>query len=119
MKIAFTAKWVTWGKTMSDESEWAKIRKPQSSGLAEAGSGALRIALLFGGLAIAMGLILTPLLNRDSDDRLFANFSVDPITTASTPNRTGETYVIRRSVLQSDPSSKCILRSNGTAVGDC
>lgn len=104
---------------MNDDLEWAKIRKPKPSSVAEAGSGALRIALLFGGLAIAMGLFVAPLLDRNSNDRVFANFGVDPITTATTRRSNSNTYIVRRSVLQSDPASKCIIRPNGTAVGDC
>lgn len=117
--FAIYADWVIWGSTMSDELEWAKIRKPKPSSISEAGSGVMRIALLFGGLAIAMGLFVAPLLDRDSEDRLFANFGVDPITTASTPGKKSSTYIVRRSVLQSTPTSKCIVHANGTAVGDC
>lgn len=104
---------------MSDELEWAKIRKPKPSSVSEAGTGIMRIALLFGGLAIAMGLFVAPLLDQDSDDRLFSSFGVDPITTASTQRKKGSTYIVRRSVLQSNPSSKCIVHANGSAFGDC
>lgn len=117
--FAICADGIVRGRTMSDELEWAKIRKPKPSSVSEAGSSALRIALLFGGLAIAMGLFVAPLLDRNSEDRLFANFGVDPITTASTPGKKSSTYIIRRSVLQSTPASKCIVHANGTAVGDC
>jgi len=117
--FAICADWVIRGNVMSDELEWAKIRKPKPSSVSEAGGSAMRIALLFGGLAIAMGLVVAPLLDRDSDDRMFANFGVDPITTASTPGKKSSTYIVRRSVLQSTPASKCIVHANGTAVGDC
>lgn len=106
---------------MSDEQEWAKIRKHKPSAFEAVGGSALRVTLLFGGLAVALGLFATPLFDRDSDNRVLANFGarVDPITTAGTRRTPTGSYVVRRSVLQKNPTSKCIIRPSGLATGDC
>ena len=74
--------------------------------------GALRIALLFGSAAVALALIAVPLLEGRGSDRLAGLMSTGSIGT-------GETYTIRRSVLQSSPDAVCVIRSDGTRSGDC
>lgn len=112
----------TMGSVMGDELEWAKIRQQKPSGFETAKSSALRISLLFGGLVIALGLVVVPLLDQGSQSGLFAgnpNRNIDPITTATIGGQRTETYVIRRSVLQPTPNAKCILKQDGTATGEC
>jgi hypothetical protein len=77
--------------------------------------GALRIALLFGSAAVALALIAVPLLEGRVSDRPAGG--VDLMSTGSIG--TGETYTIRRSVLQSSPDAVCVIRSDGTRSGDC
>lgn len=91
-------------------------------------TGAVNIAILFGTAAIALTLILTPMLaGRDGPARLASVTIADPydnISTGSIPaagkDRTesanGKRYVIRRSVLQDNPESYCIVR--GYRSGD-
>lgn len=75
--------------------------------------GALNMALLFGTAAIALSLIVTPMLAPDkSGARLQAgNVDFDNLTTGSVPPRDGRTkhYTIRRSVLSENPGDACIV----------
>lgn len=109
---------------MSDELEWARIRGEDQRQSSSGKNGALRIALMFGGAAAALGLIAAPLLDRGNvSNQNFAilDGNIDPFTTASTrPSTNGQkSYTIRRSVLQKNPVAKCIILSNGAATGDC
>ena len=104
---------------MSLDRDWDSIRPERGFRAADAGMGILRITLLFGSAAVALALIATPFL--DSQTRsLSARDGVgglDMATTGSIGHR--ETYTLRRSVLQPQPSSVCIIRSNGRSSGDC
>ena len=74
--------------------------------------GALNMALLFGTAAIALTLILTPVLAPDKDDRMIAGtIGYDDIKTGSIPTEDGKVkrYTIRRSILQKDPGEVCII----------
>lgn len=106
---------------MNDDLEWAKIRNEKPTTFQTARSGALRVTLLFGGLAIALGLVAVPLLDRGPNNSNFASFNnnLDPMTTASTRRPQAQTYTIRRSILQRSPSSKCFISANGQFSGDC
>lgn len=85
-------------------------------------TGALNIAILFGTAAIALTLILTPMLaGRDGPARLasvtipdaYDNISTGSIPSAAkdrTESANGKRYVIRRSILQENPESYCIVR---------
>jgi hypothetical protein len=82
--------------------------------------GALNMALLFGTAAIALTLIVTPMLTPQRADRMQAStMDYDNITTGSVPSSDGKTkrYTIRRSVLQQNPSDVCIIGSDGTKTG--
>lgn len=101
---------------MLEEYDWNELNPAHRSRLIDWSNNALRSAMLFGVLAIAMALFATPLLDRGT--RTFAGgLGVDPITTASTPQ--SRTYTIRRSVLQRSPSSVCVIHANGARSGDC
>ena len=83
--------------------------------------GALNVALLFGTAAIAISLIVTPMLAPEkSDGRLQAGtMDYDNITTGSVPSDDGKTrrYTIRRSVLSDNPGDVCIIESSGRKNG--
>ena len=80
--------------------------------------GALRITLLFGSVAVALALLIVPVLDRGPG--LLADGSAAGIDVMSTGSiAAGKSYTIRRSVLQDSPNSVCIIRSNGTRSGDC
>lgn len=101
---------------MTDEGEgrrddtWARI--------GYAGMGVmLRIVLLFGSAAIAVALILTPILDRKT--REASVYNIDRIATGSVNRGDGHIFTVRRSVLQPTPGSVCIIRGNGAKSGDC
>lgn len=102
---------------MTDD-EWSLIRAFKDIASPETGSGALRLALLAGAVAVAAAVVLTPIVSRQAQ-RIAASGSVDPVTTGSIAKAPGSTYTIRRSVLQDTPESVCIIRQNGASDGDC
>ena len=82
--------------------------------------GALNMALLFGTAAIALTLIVTPMLAPDRAGRMQAStMDYDNITTGSVPSHDGKTkrYTIRRSILQENPGDVCIIENDGTKIG--
>ncbi|MBX9459047.1 MAG: hypothetical protein KL863_25160 [Rhizobium sp.] len=83
--------------------------------------GTLNMALLFGTAAIALTLIVTPMLAPGkSGDRMQAStMDYDNITTGSVPSADGKTkrYTIRRSVLSENPGDVCIIGQDGTKTG--
>ena len=106
---------------MQNDREWAEIRPQNASTVSEAGHGMLRITLLFGSLAVAIALFLTPVIDRGSDSALTASVGYRGIdrTATGTVRGTMQQYTVRRSVLQNTPSSMCIIHSNGMKTGDC
>ncbi|TIN19823.1 MAG: hypothetical protein E5Y31_23780 [Mesorhizobium sp.] len=104
---------------MSLDRDWDSIRPERSFRAADAGMGILRITLLFGSAAVALALIAIPFL--DSQTRSLSVRDdlggLDMTATGSLSHR--ETYTLRRSVLQPQPSSVCVIRSNGRSSGDC
>lgn len=78
----------------------------------QSGEFAMQSAIMFGALAIVGALVAAPLLDKAS--RQYAqtqSLGVDPITTASTGQRTGKTktYTVRKSVLS--PAEEVICRT--------
>ena len=98
-----------------DEDIWKTVRVRQRTTYR---SGALNIALLFGTAAIALSLIITPMLADNGDARRLAHVQeeFDRITTGSIkPTETNSKhYTIRRSVLQETPGSVCIIQPYDT-----
>jgi lipopolysaccharide export LptBFGC system permease protein LptF len=84
------------------------------------GIGAVNMALLFGTAAIALSLILTPLVSQREDDmQANATMGYDDIKTGSIPTADGKVkrYTIRRSVLQTNPGDVCIIDQDGNKSG--
>lgn len=107
---------------MRDERDWAEIRPQAGSTVSEAGQGMLRITLLFGSFAVAIALFLAPVLDRDNSSSLTASAiygGIDRTATGTIRRGGSNQYTIRRSVLQNDPASMCIIHSNGMQSGDC
>lgn len=100
---------------MTHDGEWEAIRGRQAPWLGVAGTGMLRIALLFGSAAVALALILTPLAARHSRTNLVIG-GLDHTATGAIGDRAS--YTIRRSVLQ-DAGAVCIIRADGRRSGDC
>lgn len=92
----------------------------EAPGFSMADSGALRVALLFGSAAVAIALILGPIVDKGAGS-VVANRGISAEldrTATGSVSRNGE-YTIRRSVLQSSPASVCIIKSGGLQTGEC
>ena len=101
---------------MVDEEFWKAVqRKERASGRSRK-TGLLNIVLLFGTAAIALSLILTPMLSDSTGTRRLASApdDVDMISTGSIRKQdSGKRYTIRRSILQETPGSVCIVDGYG------
>ncbi len=97
--------------------------------LTKAGRGILRVVLLFGSAVVALALIIVPILN-DQANKIAAQSvlpaGVDRTMTGSIkrdasaqPHAPGQTYTVRKSVLQPSPDSVCIIEADGSHRGDC
>ena len=98
------------------------VRDKGGPGHQPAGFGAVRLALLFGTAAIAVAVILTPILaERTPAQVAFLPGDYDSITTGSIPATTSskKSYTIRKSVLQETPEAICVIDRAGHTVGDC
>lgn len=103
---------------MNSDDEWDFVQGEDKDVLEPAKSGALRISLLFGSIAVAFALFLVPLVNSSSVSiAKNANGPLDLISTGSV-KRANE-YTVRRSVLQAKGSVGCIIGNDGSEVGDC
>jgi hypothetical protein len=102
-----------------DEEFWRTVRAQQRATVRSGKTGVLNIALLFGTAAIALSLIVTPMLAGRQDQRHLAHVQeeFDMITTGSikSDERGTKHYTIRRSVLQETPGSVCIVQGYDTA----
>ncbi|MFC6488278.1 hypothetical protein [Nitratireductor sp. GCM10026969] len=100
--------------SQNDESSgrrgWARV--------SSAGAGALRVTLLFGSVALALALLLTPLLERKTHNTAAFDTRLDNVKTGSV-GRGRSAYTVRRSVLQASPDSVCIISADGSRRGDC
>jgi hypothetical protein len=101
---------------MVNEDFWKAARTRERSSIKSGRTGVLNIALLFGTAAIALSLVLTPMLAAKTDRKTlaFEPADYDMMTTGSIPKGDpGKRYTIRRSVLQETPGSVCIIDGNG------
>ena len=101
---------------MDGESDWNALREGGSSAFGIAGMGILRFTLLFGSAAVALALIIAPIAENRTRDRFVAG-GLDRMATGSVPQ--GNTYTVRRSVLQSSPNAICVIQNDGSRRGDC
>jgi hypothetical protein len=102
---------------MFGSDEWERIHSEGGSLLEMVQSGAIRIALLFGSVAVAIALLLTPVLDREMRVARVNALGIDRTVTGSIA--TQGVYTLHRSVLQSSPSAVCVIHSNGVRTGDC
>ncbi|MBB4955726.1 hypothetical protein H4S14_003719 [Agrobacterium vitis] len=80
--------------------------------------GAINVALLFAVAAVAVSLVLTPMLSESTGTTQLASQPepLDSMSTGSIPSThddAGKRYTIRRSILQETPGSVCIVGSGG------
>ncbi|MEL4072855.1 hypothetical protein WKW50_22210 [Ochrobactrum sp. GPK 3] len=97
--------------------------------LTKAGRGFLRLVLLFGSAAAAMALIIVPILNEQAAKVAAQSVlpaGIDRTMTGSIKRDAGnqphgavQTYTVRKSVLQPNPSSVCVIDVDGSHRGDC
>ncbi len=104
---------------MMGEKDFGNYEAKEGSMFNDAGYGALRVALLFGSAAVALALILVPIIQGVSGSGIYQAGigSLDTISTGSVGYTTR--YTIHRSVLQKNPSAICIIHDDGTKTGDC
>jgi len=105
---------------MISELDLENARELRSSRRGATSMGMLRVTLLFGSAAIALGLIAAPIAEKGTDSYVAsAGFpaGVDRMTTGSISN--DRKYTVRRSVLQSKRDSICIINADGSFTGDC
>lgn len=101
-----------------NEDFWKTVEDRQTYSAKSRRIGVLNVALLFGMVAIALSLIITPMLAGKTSPARFAQVpeNFDMISTGSI-NRTEQpkNYSIRRSITQPMPGSVCIVDgySNG------
>lgn len=105
---------------MRAADEWDLARSERAWPLGLSGTGVLRVALLFASLAIALALLVVPFLDRQLRPA-FAQAGgpadLDDIVTGTVGG--GNTYTIRRSVLQASPNAICVIHASGRRQGDC
>ena len=102
---------------MSTEHDWDLIRNERGWRMNQSGIGPLPLATLFGAGAIALTMLLVPMLDTSGPQMSSYPVGVDPIATGSL--KVGSSYVIRRSVLQASPKAVCVISANGSRSGDC
>jgi hypothetical protein len=102
---------------MFGNDEWEKFRSERGPLLEIVQSGALRIALLFGSVAVAIALLLTPVLERETRVARINALGIDNTVTGSVPVQ--GIYTLHRSVLQNSPNAVCVIPFDGTRTGDC
>lgn len=96
-----------------NEDFWKTVEDRQSYSEKSRRIGVLNVALLFGMVAIALSLIVTPMLAGKTPPARFAQApdSFDMISTGSINRveQSTKSYSIRRSVTQPMPGSVCIV----------
>lgn len=103
---------------MLGEGDWEKWRAQSGPLLEIMQSSAIRIALLFSSVAVAIALLLAPVLDRETRvARLGTSLGIDRTVTGSVA--TQSLYTLHRSVLQSSPNAVCVIHSDGVRTGDC
>ncbi|MBA3448573.1 MAG: hypothetical protein H0T56_13400 [Pseudaminobacter sp.] len=103
---------------MNPDNEWDLVRNDRGHSFELAGTGILRLTLLFGSATVALALIAVSLIAEQGDSRIArAGYGVDMMSTGTIGHKSS--YTIRRSVLQASPNSVCIIRASGVRSGDC
>lgn len=102
-----------------DDDFWKAVREKDQAPSTPHKTGVLNIALLFGTAAVALSLILTPMLSDKSKSSVLASApDFDDMTTGSIPKtENGKRYTIRRSILQDEPGSVCVVQGYGSDSG--
>jgi hypothetical protein len=111
---------------MQPENDWETLRAPRARRVGAISP--LRVALLFGMGALALTAVAMSYLGDERNGFVAQNGSdVDMMATGSIGRGAGyggavnssKTYTVRRSILQNSPDAVCIIRPNGTSIGQC
>lgn len=94
------------------------VSRTDATLLGTSGFGTLRIALLFGSAAVALAIVLVPIMQRTASGRIAAAEATDPIVTGGTSKERSR-YSIRRSVLSDRPDEPCVIYADGSNTGTC
>ena len=103
---------------MTIEREWENIYDAAGNASRRAGGGILRVTLLFGSAAVALALILTPVL-VERDKQMASRPVLDTMSTGSLPPAHASQYTLKRSVLSTSPHMGCRTTSDGVRSGNC
>jgi hypothetical protein len=106
------------GLAMTNKDFGKDVRQSRRAASRSGRVGAVNVALLFAVAAMAVSLVLTPVLSdHSSTAQLASQPDLDTMSTGSIPatRDAGKRYTIRRSILQETPGSVCIV---GAASGD-
>jgi hypothetical protein len=104
---------------MRNSEFWLSAETRSDRGRQRAGVGPVRVALLFGTIAVAMALLLPPVAQSfDATPRIYAAGNFDMMPTGSIPQSVTRIYTERRSILQ-EPGSVCIISPAGVSFGGC
>lgn len=102
---------------MDSQGDW----RDRSSAWESQASGfsILRVTLLFGSIAVAIAMLVVPILQNGARHVSWDGPAAGVDTMATGSIRDGANrYTIRRSVLQS-PGQVCVISENGTRSGAC
>lgn len=101
---------------MDQDGGWTVVRDERGWSMREAGMGLLRATLLFGIGIAALTILIVPVLDKRGSEWA-QGAGIDAIQVGSIDK--GNTYTIRRSVLQPSPDSVCIIGQDGSRRGAC
>lgn len=105
-----------------NEDFWKTVDNSRGYSAKNRRTGVLNVTLLFGTAAIALSLILTPMLaNKTQTTTRLAPVpdNIDNILTGSIKRtEAGKTYTIRKSILNGDTDSSCLVEGYNQMI-DC
>ena len=105
-----------------NEDFWKTVNTSRGFAAKSKRTGALNVALLFGTAAIALSLIVTPMLaNRSQSAPKYATVpdEIDDIITGSIKrNDATKTYTIRKSILSDQRGNNCVVEGYNYGI-DC
>jgi hypothetical protein len=105
------------GFGMTNKDFGKDVRQSRRAASRSGRIGAVNVALLFAVAAVAVTLVVTPMVADNSGTTQLAS-QPDAVDTMSTGSITssgepGKRYTIRRSVLQETPGAVCIVGASG------
>ncbi|WP_099867951.1 hypothetical protein [Pararhizobium haloflavum] len=103
---------------MRNSDFWLSVETEADRGNTRAKVGPMRVALLFGVMAIAMALFLPPMVDHTPRLTAYNSGGLDMISTGSIPMDGSRSYTVRRSILD-EPGVNCVYDGMGRVQGHC